>query len=207
MNKKLLLPVFALITLIAAHDLAAAERANDVEEAAKMLATQVCTVCHGPGGQSAFSSTPNLAAQPRQYLLGKMKLFRNRGLAKTEGHIDVLGLTLIDDPTADALARYFAGQPAPAAVSRDAALIAEGNRIFVQGAPEHGVVACAVCHGANGAGFWIFPRLAGQHAEYVQRQLEQIQSRLRDTPVMHGIIKDMTADQMKAVAAFVQSKP
>lgn len=198
--------VFGLIGYFASHDLPAAESANAAAEAAKVLATEVCSVCHGLGGHGTFLTTPNLAAQPRQYLLGKIKLFRDRALGKTEGHIDVLGLTLLDDPTADALARYFASQPGPAPVSGDAALIAAGNKIFVQGTPEHAVAACAVCHGANGAGFWIFPRLAGQHAEYVQRQLELIQSHLRDSPVMHGMIKDMTPDEMKAVAAFVQSK-
>ena len=198
--------IFGLIGSVIGHELKAAEPANDAAESAKVLATEVCAVCHGPGGRSTFGSMPNLAAQPRQYLLGKIKLFRNRSLGKSESHIDVLGLTLIDDPAADALARYFASQPPPSPVSGDAALVAAGNRIFVQGAPEHGIAACAVCHGANGAGRGLFPRLAGQHAEYVQRQLELIQARLRDAPVMHGIIKDMKPDEMKAVAAYVQSK-
>lgn len=198
--------VLGLIGCVAGQNLLAAEHANDPLESAKVLATEVCSVCHGPGGRSTFSATPNLAAQPRQYLLGKMKLFRDRSLGKTEGHLDVLGLTLIDDPAADALARYFASQPAPTPVPGDAALIAAGNKIYSQGSAEHKVAACSVCHGADGAGFWIFPRLAGQHAEYVQHRLELIQSHLRDSPVMHGIIKDMTPDEMKAVAAFVQSK-
>ena len=197
---------FGLIGCAVSGGVRAAQQANDAAESAKVLATEVCSVCHGPGGRSTFGTTPNLAAQPRQYLLGKIKVFRDRSLGKTEEHVDVLGLTLIDDQTADALARYFASQPPPSPVSGDAALVAAGNKIFVQGAPEHGVVACAVCHGANGAGLGLFPRLAGQHAEYVQHQLELIQSRLRDAPVMHGIIKDMKPDEMKAVAAFVQSK-
>ena len=35
----------------------------------------------------------------------------------------------------------------------------------------------------------IFPRLAGQHAAYVVRQLEVIQRKFRDSPIMHGVIK------------------
>ena len=183
-----------------------AEPAGEADNSARTLATQVCAVCHGPEGNSALATSPSLAAQPRPYLLAKLKLLRNKSLNEPKDHADMLGLSLIDDATAEALARYFASQPPPSPISGDAALIAAGNKIFVHGDPEHGVAACAVCHGANAHGIGIFPRLAGQHAEYVQRQLTQIQARLRDAPLMHGIIKDMTPQDMKAVAAFVQSR-
>jgi cytochrome c553 len=196
----------ALLLCAACGIVQGAEPASEAVESARLLATQVCSVCHGPGGNSTLSAFPNLAAQPRPYLLAKIKLFRNKSINEPKDHADVLGLTLIDDATADALARYFASQPPAPPTSGDAALVAAGNKIFVQGAPDHGVAACAVCHGANAHGIGIFPRLAGQHAEYVQRQLGVIQARGRDAPVMHGIIKDMTSDEMKAVAAFVQSK-
>ena len=183
-----------------------AEPANEADESARMLATEVCSTCHGPGGISALPAFPNLAAQPRPYLRAKMKLFRSRSINEPSDHGEMLGLTLMDDATLDALAHYYSSQPPPTPVSDDAALIAAGTKIFGQGVPERGVAACAVCHGANANGIGIFPRLAGQHAEYVQRQLTRIQTRLRDARVMHGIIKDMTSDEMKAVAAFVQSK-
>ena len=183
-----------------------AEPANEADESARVLATEVCSICHGPAGVSALPAFPNLAAQPRPYLRAKMKLFRSRSINEPSDHGEMLGLTLMDDATLDALAHYYASQPPPTPVSDDAALIAAGTKIFGQGVPERGVAACAVCHGANATGIGIFPRLAGQHAEYVQRQLTRIQARLRDAPIMHGIVKDMTSDEMKAVAAFVQSK-
>jgi len=183
-----------------------AEPPSEADESARVLATQVCSVCHGPGGISALPLFPNLAAQPRPYLLAKIKLFRSKSVNQPKDHADMLGLSLIDDATAEALARHFATQSPPPPIPSDAALVAAGGKIFTHGVPEHGVAACAVCHGANAHGIGIFPRLAGQHMEYVQRQLTQIQASLRDAPVMHGIIKDMTAEEMKAVAAFVQSK-
>ena len=196
--------VFSL--LLAGRALHGAENANETDASARMLATQVCSACHGAGGTSMLPTVPNLAAQPRQYLVAKIKFFRSKPTDGADDHADVLGLTLIDDATADALARYFASQPPPTPVPAEQALVAAGNKIFVQGAPDHGVPACAACHGPNAHGFGLFPRLAGQHAEYVQRQLKLIQAKLRDAPVMHGIIKDMTPDEIKAVAAYVQSK-
>jgi len=183
-----------------------AELASEADESARVLATQVRSICHGTGGISVFPLSPNLAAQSRPYLLAKIKLLRNKSLNQPKDHADMLGFTLMDDATAEALARYFASQPPPPPISEDAALVAAGNKVFTHGVADHGVAACAVCHGANAHGIGIFPRLAGQRKEYVQRQLTQIQANLRDAPVMHGIIKDMTPEEMKAVAAFVQSK-
>ena len=206
MKKIVAIATLGLLGGIAAHGVTAAEHASAAEESAKLLAEQVCSVCHGPGGHSTLPDTPSLAAQSRSYLIAKMRRFRDRSAAQPDDHIDVLGLALLDDPATDALARYFADQPPPSPVTADAALIAAGGKVFTQGMPEKKIVACSVCHGSNAAGFWVFPRLAGQQAEYVQRQLGLIQLHLRDSPMMHGIVKNMTADDIKAVAAFVQSK-
>ena len=51
----------------------------------------------------------------------------------------------------------------------------------------------------------MFPRLAGQHAAYVVRQMDAIRTLSRVSPVMHGVIKDMDAATIKAVAEYVQS--
>jgi cytochrome c553 len=51
-----------------------------------------------------------------------------------------------------------------------------------------------------------FPRLAGQHAKYIVKQLNYIQSLVRAAPVMHGIVKDLTPAEIVAVATYVQSK-
>jgi cytochrome c553 len=50
------------------------------------------------------------------------------------------------------------------------------------------------------------PRPEGLHAKYVIKQLNYIQSLVRTAPVMHGIVKDLTPDELRAVAAYVQSK-
>ncbi len=51
----------------------------------------------------------------------------------------------------------------------------------------------------------MFPRLAGQHAPYLLKQLLVIQSALRTAPVMHGVIKDLSKEQMQAVVAYLES--
>lgn len=198
------LPLYAmLLCLIAAPTRAQSNTASD--DAAIKLASQVCSSCHGPGGNSTSPTFPKLAAQQQAYLVVQIQAFKSGRRGEQEAHDYMLGMTtLIDDTTAEALARYFARQPAPQGVTTDPALVAAGQKLFTQGIPDR-VVPCASCHGDHAQGNGIFPRLAGQHASYIVRQLKVIQGNLRNSPVMHGIIKNLTPKDMDEVAAYLQS--
>jgi len=68
------------------------------------------------------------------------------------------------------------------------------------------IPACAGCHGARGEGNGTFPRLAGQHADYVVKQLVVFQ-RTDERPegaIMKTVAHALTEDNMEAVAAYVQ---
>lgn len=205
---KLYISAVAIVLLLSCADVrAAAQSVTQADAAAETLATQVCSSCHGPGGNSTSPTFPKLAAQQQPYLVAQIKAFRNKTRGEQEAHDYMLGMaSLIDDETADALGRFFSRQKPPRGVTGDPALIANGKKLFEQGIVERNITACATCHGKHAEGNGIFPRLAGQHAEYILRQLTVIQSRLRESPVMHGIIKDLKPEDMKAVAAFLQSK-
>lgn len=198
----------ALVAAFIASAAPAADRAQTAsasDDAAAKLATHVCSSCHGPGGDSQSPTFPKLAAQQEAYLVAQIGNFRNGTRGEQEAHDYMLGMTtLIDDDTAAALARYYARQPGAKGRGGDAALIARGKHLFEQG-EEGKVVACASCHGAHAEGATIFPRLAGQHAAYIVRQLKVIQGNLRNSPVMHGIITNLKPDDMEAVAAYLQS--
>ena len=195
-----------LAFVVAAGDGSAAERPKGADESAQLLAEQVCASCHGPRGLSTLQDIPILASQKDVYIAAKLWQFRNQSLRRPEQHLDLLGIVLIDDATVESLAHYFATQPAPPPIARDAALVEQGRVIFNRGVAEKGIGACAMCHGANAEGLWIVPRLAGQHARYVERQMRVIQLQLRKTRVMHGAINGLSPDEIVAVAAFVQSK-
>lgn len=182
-----------------------ATQASAADDAAIKLATQVCSSCHGPGGDSKSPTFPRLAGQQQAYVSAQIKAFRSGTRNEQEAHDYMLGMTtLIDDATAESLARYFASQPHPKGIPGDPAAMAAGKKIFEQGIPGQ-VVACATCHGAHAEGNGIFPRLADQHEAYIVRQLTVIQRNLRNSPVMHGIIKNLTPEEMNQVAAYLQS--
>src|SRR5574343_1896934 len=66
---------------------------------------------------------------------------------------------------------------------------------------------CFLCHGLNGeSASAVFPRLAGQHSEYIARQLADFKSGKRASDTMKPQAEDLTPAEMKALGAFFQSK-
>ena len=152
---------------------------------------------------------PRLAGQQELYLATQIRAFKDKSRADPEAHTYMWGMaTLISEPMVGALAHYYASQPpsVETEANDNVKLIETGRRLYEMGVPDRGITACMSCHGKNAEGASIFPRLAGQHAAYVTRQLSVIQNQQRASPIMHGIIKDLTPDEMKAVAAFLESR-
>ena len=87
----------------------------------------------------------------------------------------------------------------------DPELAQVGRFIFVRGNPYSGVASCATCHGSNGHGSETLPRLAGQHAQYIENQLKSFNKRERtnDNAVMHGIASKLSELESKSVAAYL----
>ena len=199
-----------LATTLLTSAICGAALAADVEpatqQAAEKLASTKCATCHGAGGRSSLSPFPNLAAQPAPYLEGQLKAFRDQTRADPDAQAYMWGMaSQLDDTKITALAAYYAAQTPARGQPGNAKLIAEGKIIFEKGMPEKAIPACNVCHGANAEGKAIFPRLAGQHAPYLLKQILLIQNALRVAPVMHGLIKNLTRDEMLAVTTYLAS--
>jgi cytochrome c553 len=187
-----------------------AGRSADVDpalkSAAQHVAVTVCATCHGPQGRSSTPKFPVLAGQHASYLVAQMKAFK----AQTRGDPDALGYMWgmaapLDDEMIGALADYYSAQTPVRNRSGDAAAIARGADIFTNGVAAAGIPPCVSCHGANAAGTDDFPRLAGQHAQYLLKQLHSFQSNLRNVAVMHGVASELKTPEMTAVAAYLQS--
>jgi cytochrome c553 len=179
----------------------------DVQKAAEEKAVNLCSTCHGPRGVSTSPEFPILAAQRKGYLEAQIDAFRKRTRAEKDAHDFMWGIAgNLDEAIIGSIADYYASQPPAPGRSDDPALVAKGKELFDKGVPERGIPACMACHGADAAGVADFPRLAGQHAKYVVKQLNYIQSLVRAAPVMHGIVKDLAPAEIQAVAAYVQSR-
>jgi cytochrome c553 len=185
---------------------AAADTSTDAQKAALHKTVETCGTCHGVDGRSISPTFPNLAAQQAPYIELQLKAFKDQSRADPDAQVYMWGMaSQLSDVMISALAAHFAAQPAAPGRGGNSALIAQGKRLFEQGVPARQIPPCASCHGAHAEGMASFPRLAGQHAPYLFKQLLVIQSVLRTAPVMHGVIKDLTKDQMQAVVAYLES--
>ena len=104
-----------------------------------------------------------------------------------------------------ALGVFFEGKKVSGRRVRDAELLAVGKYIFTRGNTFSGVPACAGCHGAQGLGTPLLPRLAGQHPRYVEDQLKQFNTRERnnDNAIMHTVAAKLSELEAHAVAAYI----
>ena len=66
---------------------------------------------------------------------------------------------------------------------------------------------CFLCHGLEGeSASPVFPRLAGQHADYIAKQLADFKSGKRNSDTMKPQAEELTPAEMKSLGAFFQSK-
>ena len=66
---------------------------------------------------------------------------------------------------------------------------------------------CAACHGADGnSGSPEYPKLAGQHPEYLVKQLTEFKSGKRANAVMMGMSAALSEADMKNIAAWLSTK-
>lgn len=67
--------------------------------------------------------------------------------------------------------------------------------------------ACASCHGEQGNSLMpAFPKLAGQHASYLIKQLQAFKNGDRKDPMMSGMAMPLSEDDMADIAAYYQEQ-
>lgn len=173
------------------------------------LAQQVCSSCHGVDGNSVSPNFPNLAGQVPGYTAAQLKGFRSHERQDPAGFIYMWGLSRgLTEEQITGLADYYAKQsPGTFSVPGDPKRIPAGQQLYTSGVPDRGVAPCISCHGAAGQGIAAFPRLAGQHYDYVVKQLNIFQKTdgRPEGAVMKAVVHELTQDDMKNVAAFVQT--
>lgn len=161
-----------------------------------------CFICHGAAGESSSPVFPRLAGQNASYVARQLADYKSGKRKSTTMQ------PMVEDLTAEdfrALGQFFAQQPTAVHAVADTELAQVGRFVYNRGNPWSGVPACATCHGATGQGTDALPRLAGQHAQYMENQLRQFNTRERtnDNAVMHGIAAKLSELETKAVAAYL----
>jgi cytochrome c553 len=197
---------FALGALLSSLCLAAGAQGDGIAKAERVA--KICAACHGADGNSSDPFFPKLAGQPAFYTQEQLRLFREQKRADPSAQAYMWGVTaLLDDQMMHDLAEFYAQQRPTSAKVKRPELLARGQKIYHEGVAAKGVRPCASCHGEAGEGAGPFPRLAGQHAEYTVRQLQEFRTKLRPYAViMSGFVKGLSNEDMSAVAEYLASK-
>jgi cytochrome c553 len=186
-----------------------ADRAPDTM-AARVLA---CASCHGADGEGTSDVYfPRLAGKPAGYLYNQLVAFRD-GRRKYPP-MNYL-LEFLPDAYLKQIAEHFASLrppfPAPAAPTVSNEILTRGESLVKNGDPQRGIPPCSACHGPALSGQEpAIPGLLGLRASYVSAQLGgwRYGTRTAAAPDCMQIVASLlTEDDVKAVAAFLSSRP
>ena len=166
----------------------------------------VCGACHGPDGNSPAPTFPKLAGQGERYLHKQLKDIKGgaRQVVPMTGLLD----NLSEQDLAD-IAAYFSSQKGSVGQA-DPNLVARGEALFRGGKVQDGMPACTGCHSPNGEGNAQagFPKLGGQHAQYVATQLTNFREGVRtndgDTMIMRSVAAKLSNKDIEAVSSYIQ---
>jgi len=210
MNKALVL-VFAGLAMIAS----AVSHAGGDAEKGKALAAS-CAACHGSEGVSTNPEWPNLAGQGAGYLAKQLYDFRTVVSKDTDKEIKYkrhnavmngMAVAIASDEDVEHIAAYYASLPAALGEANEE-MVEEGTLLYKGGKTSTKIAACASCHGPTGSGVISakFPKLAGQHSQYIATQLKAFRSGARANDMnqmMRDVAKRMSDTDIEKVAGYI----
>lgn len=166
--------------------------------------SQACAACHGVDGNSVNPEWPKLAGQHAEYIYKQLMDYKTgrRENALMAGQV----ANLAEQDMRDLGAFYAQQQTSPG--TADESVAERGERIYRGGIPTAGVAACMACHGATGNGnpAAIFPRVAGQHAQYSSDQLRYFRSGQRANDngrMMRNLAHRMSDGDIRSVSEYM----
>ena len=207
-GRGLIASVALICTMFAPAAIAQGKATAKVDPAkGQQIASSVCAACHSADGNSTISANPKLAGQNASYLYRQLVDFTKPAEDKSARVSSVMAAFAgqLSDADKRDVAAYFEAQTPKPGFARDKATLPLGQRVYRAGVAERAVPACAGCHSPNGAGIPIqYPRLGGQHAEYIESQLKAFRDGTRRNSVpMMQIASRLSDAEIKAVADYI----
>jgi cytochrome c553 len=180
---------------------------RQIVEGAGVSPDHACARCHGMlGTGKPEEGAPRLANQPRLYLEKQLRDFAEG--TRQSDKMTPVARALSEEQRA-AVAAYYGSLwsvPYPEAPYADPALVQRGGVLSAAGDSAREIRACEICHADAGVGIApSFPYLAGQYADYTERQLLQWKAGdRRNDPlrVMAEIAERLEDEEIRALALY-----
>lgn len=165
------------------------------------IAGQVCAACHMADGNSVIPQNPKLSGQHAQYISTQLAHFKS-GERKNPIMMGMAANLSAEDMAN--LGAWFASQSPTVDGAKDKALAEVGQKLYRGGKPSVGVPACSGCHSPDGAGIPAqYPRLGGQHSEYLAIQLKAFRAGERVNAQMNAIAAKLSDKDMDALVEYL----
>lgn len=202
---------------VAGGGVLAASQVGNPEAGALKADDERCRECHGDHGEvegnNESMKVPRLAGQHPEYLLKQLRDFAS-GARKHE-FMNRVAADLDPLDAADIIAFYVqhGGKGARASGPQPRADI---ERLYREGDPARGVLACAACHGADGktsiaqpgVPAELIPVIGGQDRHYLEEQLLNWHSGSRSNSpaaIMNIAVKSLTTSELQALAEYLEA--
>ncbi len=163
---------------------------------AKVNTPEACGVCHGIDGNSPAGAFPNLSGQNARYLYLQLKDFKEG--RRNDPLMSPIAKQL-EKKEMQALAKHFSEQkPKPVSFKADNARAAAGKKIADD-------ALCPMCHLGGFVGQNEIPKVAGQHPEYVRKQLTDFRARNRtnDAGNMTAYSSNLSDDDIENLVHYI----
>ncbi len=170
--------------------------------AGEAKATTVCAACHSADGSRGMPIYPILQGQHPEYLVKQLTEFKEG--KRKNAIMNGMAAALSPEDMRN-VAAFYASKKAKDGVTKNKDLVALGEKIYRGGIAKKGVPACAGCHSPNGAGIPAqFPRLAGQHSDYIKTQLTSFrQGERANSAQMSAIGANLSDKEIEALSDYV----
>jgi cytochrome c553 len=175
--------------------IASAGCASSAQDAVPAKAA-TCAACHGPEGRSTQAIYPILAGQTSRYLYLELKDFQEG--RRQNDLMSPMAATLTRDEMHE-LADYYAKQKPP--VQNYPADPAKAKL----GEAKAAETLCTMCHLGGFSGQNEIPRVAGQHYDYIVKQLGDFKShkRTNDAGSMTSVAGTLSAQDIENLASYI----
>jgi cytochrome c553 len=190
-------------------------------------AYSVCATCHGANGQGNEAlNAPKIAGLPDWYVERQLNNFKRgiRGVHPKDIYgqqMRPMAIALLNDEAVRDMTVYVATLKSRS-ISKPVTVASSSKAVTNVQAPvsEPLYAPCASCHGSEGEGNQKLgaPRLAGQHAWYIERQLRNWRDGIRGThsedlygiqmrPMAMTLVKDSDLEKVVSFIATLRGKP
>jgi cytochrome c553 len=177
----------AHVAIVALLSLATAVSAQDTTAGRAKAA--VCTACHGPGGNSTQPLIPALAGQTARYISLQLRDFQEG--RRTDSLMSPMAKNLSRQDMYDLAAYFSAQQLRPLDFKADPQRVALGEKKVAE-------TLCTMCHQGGMLGQNEIPRVAGQHYDYIVKQLKDFKAgcRTNDAGNMASVSKTLSDEDI-----------